>query len=352
MRAKLKKSLGSQLSQIGLDGARAHMHALERAITQIELASVQAEKFAKEDKFAEEMIDEQLRSAAPMEAPFAVAPEVKVIIESPRQITQIESIDNFARESATEKRYELLSLVARSCLVTAAIFASVYAVMKLGPKHDVSKVGPPTETAIKESNVNRDGYGGQQPPVQVNSGVETDEAATITPVPKSFGAFAVSGDKFYKLEALSLRIPDERIQIGPVITSEPKTKIPGGPIEFLIYRRDLAANTPDRATVRVISRIQGSVTFANEKATRVGIGNEWAIRNQTYQFGVYPVANDQQMIRLRPIKTDLVLPSGRYALILKDQVYDFEIEGGVTDPIHCLEKFQSTAGTVYSPCKP
>jgi hypothetical protein len=44
------------------------------------------------------------------------------------------------------------------------------------------------------------------------------------------------------------------------------------------------------------------------------------------------------------------LSSGRYALILKNQAYDFSIAGPLTDPRHCLERLTASNGTFFSQC--
>ena len=51
------------------------------------------------------------------------------------------------------------------------------------------------------------------------------------------------------------------------------------------------------------------------------------------------------------IRSDSVLPAGRYVLILKRQAYDFAIAGPVTDPNQCLERIEAANGVFYSPCK-
>jgi len=43
----------------------------------------------------------------------------------------------------------------------------------------------------------------------------------------------------------------------------------------------------------------------------------------------------------------LELTPGRYALVLKNQAYDFTIEGQIIDPKQCIERIVATDGTFY-----
>jgi hypothetical protein len=45
------------------------------------------------------------------------------------------------------------------------------------------------------------------------------------------------------------------------------------------------------------------------------------------------------------------LTPGRYALILKDEAYDFSIAGQVTDSKQCLESVAAANGAFYAECQ-
>jgi hypothetical protein len=47
----------------------------------------------------------------------------------------------------------------------------------------------------------------------------------------------------------------------------------------------------------------------------------------------------------------LELTLGRYALIMKTQVYDFSVEGLTVDSRQCIERTVASNGTFYSDCK-
>jgi len=51
------------------------------------------------------------------------------------------------------------------------------------------------------------------------------------------------------------------------------------------------------------------------------------------EFGGYliaPVPENPEMILIRPDPTDLVVPAGRYASVLKGVAYDFTLDGPTT----------------------
>jgi hypothetical protein len=75
------------------------------------------------------------------------------------------------------------------------------------------------------------------------------------------------------------------------------------------------------------------------------------VRSNSYELRVSPVANNPEMIVLRPQNQDFSLPAGRYALVLKGQGYDFSVAGPVTDPAQCLERTDAVGGMVYSECR-
>jgi len=57
------------------------------------------------------------------------------------------------------------------------------------------------------------------------------------------------------------------------------------------------------------------------------------------------------MYELRSEDPGLELSSGRYALILKNQAYDFTVQGKITDSRHCIERAILSTSTLYSDCK-
>jgi hypothetical protein len=63
------------------------------------------------------------------------------------------------------------------------------------------------------------------------------------------------------------------------------------------------------------------------------------------------VDGNPEMVELHSEDPALELTPGRYALVLKNQSYDFSVEGKTVDPRQCIERIISSNGTYYSDCK-
>jgi len=172
------------------------------------------------------------------------------------------------------------------------------------------------------------------------------------PLPGEYGAFAYANGQLAELELLPMRVPDQRVAISPAISSPSRTHLSPGKLEFVLFRRDLANTAPDRIAVRVIAKVVRALTFdPSGKAATSKIADTWVVRSNAYQMRVAPVAENPEMITVRPDPPDLALPAGRYALVLKGAAYDFTIDGTPTDAAHCLERTDALASPIYTECR-
>ena len=172
------------------------------------------------------------------------------------------------------------------------------------------------------------------------------------PVPSDYGIYALSNGTLSELNALSERVPDKRIAVSTPINRPGRTTLPDGSAKFIIFRRDLAGNAPDRIDVRVVARVVRASTFdAKGKPSSVPVSDAWNIRNLSYEFRVRPIAGNPEMLLVQSEKPDFVLPAGRYVLVLREQGYDFVVAGAVTDLSQCLERTDAVNGAFYSECK-
>ena len=172
------------------------------------------------------------------------------------------------------------------------------------------------------------------------------------PLPTVYGIYSVSAGRLRELEPLAIgRVPDQRVFMSTPIKTPSRTVLPDGRTEFIIYRRDIANNAPDRITVRVIARVQRAMTFNTAgQASTTDVDDSWTIRNVSYDFRVAPLGESSEMLAIRPEREDFVLPAGRYALVIKGQAYDFTVAGPITDAAQCLERVDAANGTFYSEC--
>jgi hypothetical protein len=127
--------------------------------------------------------------------------------------------------------------------------------------------------------------------------------------------------------------------------------VPDGKVVIIVFRRDLANNAPQKVQVRVVARVVRAVTLTVGKAVSTDLPSSWRIRGNAYDFKVSPLAEDHEMIAIKPEQDDLVLPAGRYAVVLGGLAYDFTVDGPVTAGAQCLESFEALNGPVFSECR-
>jgi len=113
----------------------------------------------------------------------------------------------------------------------------------------------------------------------------------------------------------------------------------------------LVNSAPDRVNVRVVAQVARALTFdPSGKASVTNVEHAWVVRSNSYQMRVAPVADNPEMILIRP-DADVTLPAGRYALVLKGVAYDFTVDGPLIDPAHCLERTDALNAPVYTECR-
>jgi hypothetical protein len=196
----------------------------------------------------------------------------------------------------------------------------------------------------------------QQPsipvPTQPSPGGAASSSSLPFPLPSDYGVYAVSNTALSELQLLPEQVPDKRVAMSTPINQASRTFLPDGKAKFVVFRRDLAGNAPDRIDVRVVARVMRALTFdAKGKASFSPVSDAWNIRNVSYEFRVRPIAGNPEMLLIQAEKADFALPAGRYVLALKNQGYDFTVSGKVTDPMQCLERTEAANGEFYSDCQ-
>jgi hypothetical protein len=172
------------------------------------------------------------------------------------------------------------------------------------------------------------------------------------PLPSEYGAFALNAGQLTELELLPMRVPDPRVAISPVISTPSRAHIPTGKLELVLFRRDLVNTAPDRVMLRVVARVVRALKFdSGGRAMTTNINDAWVVRSNSYQMRVAPIADNPEMILIRPDPPDLILPAGRYALVLKGAAYDFTLDGPNADTAHCLERTDVLVSPIYTECR-
>jgi hypothetical protein len=169
--------------------------------------------------------------------------------------------------------------------------------------------------------------------------------------PTDYGVYAVVNDSLAELQLLPGRPPDIRVAVSAALKAPARTVLPNGHPKFIVFRRDATTNAADRAEVRIVARIARE--FSAEAAGRRLSDSEdtWVIRNVVFPFRTSPLPDTPEMYELHSEDPALELTPGRYALILKNQAYDFSVEGQATDSRQCMERVVTTTGTFYTDCK-
>jgi hypothetical protein len=203
-----------------------------------------------------------------------------------------------------------------------------------------------------------------KPPVSPSPPVDSQQASTAVaadhppssalpfPVPSDYGIYALNDGALSELQLLQERVPDKRIAMSTPVSEPSRTTLSDGKARFILFRRDLAGNAPERMDVRVVARVVRALTFdAKGKPGYSPVTDAWNIRNTSYEFRVRPIAGNPEMLLVQSDKPDFTLAAGRYVLVLKDQGYDFTVAGKVTDLAQCLERTDAANGAFYSECQ-
>jgi hypothetical protein len=172
------------------------------------------------------------------------------------------------------------------------------------------------------------------------------------PMPSAYGIYALSNGQLTELDLLPIKVPDQRIAISSPISTPSRAHLPIGQLQFVVFRRDLASDAPDRVAVRVVAQVKRALTFDSAgKATVTKIDDSWVVRGNSYQMRVAPVPDNPEMILIRPEHAEFIFPAGRYALVLKNVAYDFTLDGPISDTAHCLERTDALNSPIYTECR-
>jgi hypothetical protein len=150
------------------------------------------------------------------------------------------------------------------------------------------------------------------------------------PIPSDYGIYALNGDKLSELSSLVERVPDKRIAMSTPVNQPSRTTIPDGKLKFVLFRRDLLGNAPERVEVRVVARV---------------------VRALSFEMRVRPVPGNPEMLLVQSENPDFALSPGRYVLVLGVQGYDFTVAGEISDIHQCLERTDAMNGSFYSECE-
>jgi hypothetical protein len=174
------------------------------------------------------------------------------------------------------------------------------------------------------------------------------------PRPTSYGVYAISDNRLIKLEQVQATPVDRRAGNQLQIVEPGRSVIAPGKLTFVVFRRDLVSNAPEKVPLHIAARVARSMNFdsAGKAVMTTPETETWIIRDQAYNLRVSRLRENAEMVMLRSEDPEFLFPSGRYELMLGGQAYDFVVAGEVTDPAHCVEGVATVRGPVFYECKP
>lgn len=176
----------------------------------------------------------------------------------------------------------------------------------------------------------------QQLPIQVRTGEKVahkiPNRPPEIPIPVDYGVYALANGQLTELEPLPVKVSDRTLAIPGIISTASKSKLPNGRIRFVVFKRELVNNAPEKIVVRALAEAGTSaLNRGAETAATSGAGDPPAFRNISYEMKVAPVDGNPAMIVVRSANPDFSFPAGRYALILRNLAYDFSVDRPPTD---------------------
>ena len=169
----------------------------------------------------------------------------------------------------------------------------------------------------------------EQPKLQSDQNIpdkSTSPQSVALPLPVAYGVYAVADGRLTELEPLSIKVIGHGIAPTGVISTASKAKLPNGRIQFVIFKRELVNNAPEKVIVQTVAPIMPTQSLSEGET----VGNQngsWAIGNTSYQMKVAPIGGGRGMIVIRPADSKFSFPTGRYALVLNRLAYDFSVAG-------------------------
>ena len=341
-RFNLKREFLFGYSSMGLSDVIKHVNDFELAIAHIEASAVDIKpNLAYREQLERRELDHSSSDGA-------------VQIISPKANPEL--YEDFSSYQKAESRklgwrpMEAGSYLRAATIIFGSLLVAILCIgaMLAGALWYSSKEPPQIEIAQKSPTISGTTVSGSNS--SEDNARPTNNASKVPfPLPTSFGIFALSDNKLIKLEALPIKIPDPRVALSAEITKPSVTTLSGDKPAFILFRRDLLNNAPEKVTLRVVARVMHETKFIGGKPTIKNPEGSWRVRNTSYEYKVSPIVGQPEMV-IAQNDDNQSLAAGRYALVLNGVGYDFTIAGPIQSSVHCLEGFEASNGTIFSEC--
>ena len=157
-------------------------------------------------------------------------------------------------------------------------------------------------------------------------------------------------NKLTELKLLPISVPDPRVALSAEIKKPTTLEISDEKPAFILFRRDLLNNAPQKILLRVVARMARETKVVDGKAKVSSVEDAWRIRNISRELNVAPIPGQPEMVIAR-VDDNTPLAPGRYALVVNRTGYDFTIKGPVKSLDFCLEGFETANGSVFTQCR-
>jgi hypothetical protein len=322
-RSKLRQQLDRRADALSPSERSRQLLAFEAAIEQIE-------------NELRESVTHEMSSSVKTIAPV-IYPSIEII---PPPARHPRSLYGAAYEVPATSKARPMATLMRSTLMLA-IAATFGAVAYVGVQRDLHWGSQPQSEA---------GQNVPQDAIVPSSRPSVPIISALLPTPTVFGVYAVINGQLIELQQLPIRLPDARVAISGTISSPSTTKLANGRAQFVVFRRDLVNNAPEKVAVRVVAQVKPGSETAGNGGTTTGSDPLWVVRGISYPMKVAPLHGNPAMILIHPADPDFSFPAGRYALALKSVAYDFSVDGPITDLAQCLERKDDTSEPLYTQC--
>jgi hypothetical protein len=352
-RIKLQKECWLRNPPLTVLEMRRALLALEVAIERVEAGHSRADALLLQP--SDRLIERQEiipQASVPRPQGFVTRPHDPPIAAEPTQLAESGSSRSTSKWLPA-RASSMLKAVATATLAVAlfVIFDRQFAFIRI-PTETVASVTQKTGKLASEPG--SAAFSPVKAPQVLGGGLPSVSAAQPSglALPTVYGVYASNNGQLHELDPLPGRVPDPRVLISSAITKPGHTILPDGKIVFVVFRRDLATNPPDRVAVRAIAKIAREMKFSQTgQVTTTALEDLWVIRNKSYELRVAPLSENPDMLIIQPENSDFVFPAGRHGLVLKGQAYDFSVAGPVMDPAYCLERLEGANGIFYSECR-
>jgi len=342
-RFHMKREFLFGYSSLGLAEIVQHVNDFELAIARIE-STVEGPKSSR--AYRNQVARREINQAPSGNADHITGSmQSSVLFEdhSSNQLVENHKLDRRPSEALPYMRVALflsISALVAIAFLGAAVIVGVLWRPTVQSQVEVADKSPSTvEKVVSRGNASQD-----------NPGPSDNLPAVTFPLPTSFGIYALSDNKLFKLETLPIKVPDPRVALSAEIRKSSVTNISDNKPAFIIFRRDLLNNAPETIALRVVARVMHETTFVGGKPSTLTVEGVWRVRNASFRYKVSPVPGQPEMV-IAKSEDNQSLAAGRYALVVNGFGYDFTIEGPIESTAHCLDSFEALNGTVFSECR-